>query len=73
MHLKMLTIIPIRIAGTSSISPNPKPNGNNITITAPPTMSPNTVNKILSSKTPAFNAIAIKRKNIKSPIIISMI
>lgn len=68
----MLTIIPIKIAGTSSIRPNPKPKGNNITIIAPPTISPKNVNKILNNNTPAFNAIPIKRKNINSPIIISI-
>ncbi len=70
MHLNIDTIIPIKIAGTRSISPNPSPKGNSIRTTEPPIISPSTVNIILKNNTPAFNAIPIKRKNKKSPIII---
>lgn len=52
------------------MSPSPKPKGKSITITDPPTRSPNTVNRILNNKIPAFNANTTQIKNTKRPIII---
>ena len=69
MHLTIAIIIPIIIAG---ISKSPIPRGINARITTKPITAPITVNRMLSSTTPTFNAATINTKNINIPNSISI-